>query len=958
MASRGDAMIATAPQIKEVISFGPFSLIASERLLTKDGALIELSARALDILVVLLSHPNKVVSKRDLLAQVWPDVVVEEGSLRFHMTYLRKALGDGKAGARYIATLPGRGYCFVAPVSRPDSQLDNTPVAASKFPHANLPSRLSRVVGRDEDVLKLAAQLNASRFVTIVGAGGVGKTTVAIAVGHHLIDVFSGALLFVDLGMLSDPGLVTAGMASMLGLSVQSNDATPSLIAYLRSKRILLILDTCEHLVEAVAPLAASIIDAAPQVHILATSREALRVDGEHIYRLDALACPPDDPGLTAAAVRAFPATQLFMERAAASGARLDVSDAEALIVASICRKLDGVALAIELAARRVESYGLQQTATLLDQRLTLLWVGSRTAPPRQKTLQATLDWSFGLLTELERMVLRRLAVFVGHFTLDAALEVVTGATLDRSTVLGAVDSLVAKSIVATSPLGAMMRYRLLDTTRDYAREIGIDAADATDLSIRHATYFRRWLEQSGKEWSTSSSGIERASHFAAINNVRAALEWCFSPEGNAEVGVNLAAAAVQVFLAMSLLPECHRWSQHALLALDKTGTGGLTEMYLQAALGFSSSQIYGESNAVTEALSRSLAIAEQHGDTAYQVGLLNMEHISHARRGDLRTSLEYARRCGAIAETSDDLTVKALAHAMLGRALQVTGDLAGSRAELDSLMRILSQSHRGPVLLSYDPHYHSYIALARTLWLQGYPTQALELARQGVEASEAMGHPAALALVLAGAASVFLWAGDLDNAQYHTDLSLSHAEANALGPLVAIGQGRKAELAILRGNTKAGVKDLQATLDRLHAVRHEVLTTEFNIALAQGLAALGRPDEGKALIDESIRQVEVSGEMFYMPELLRIKGGLLLSMEKPDVREVETCFNESLVLSRRQGARAWELRTARDLAKHLADQGQSKNGRTLLQSVYAEFKEGFETADLKAAEALLTTLR
>ncbi|KJC55807.1 transcriptional regulator [Bradyrhizobium sp. LTSPM299] len=951
-------MIAAAARTKEVISFGPFSLIVSERLLTNDGTPIELSARALDILVVLLSHPNEIVGKKELLAQVWPDVIVEEGSLRFHMTYLRKALGDGKAGARYIATLPGRGYCFVAPVSRSAGQRGDTPIVASIFPHANLPSRQSRVVGRDDDILKLSAQLNASRFVTIVGAGGVGKTTVAIAVGHHLVDAFSGALLFVDLGTLSDPTLVTTGMASMLGLSVQSNDATPSLIAYLRNKRILLILDTCEHLVEAVAPLAARIIDAAPQVHILATSREALRVDGEHIYRLDALACPPDDPGLTAAAVRAFPATQLFMERAAASGARLDVSDAEVLIVASICRKLDGVALAIELAARRVESHGLQQTATLLDQRLTLLWVGSRTAPPRQKTLQATLDWSFGLLTELERIVLRRLAVFVGHFTLDAALEVVTGATLDRSTVLGAVDSLVAKSIVATNPLGAMMRYRLLDTTRDYAREIGIDAADATDLSIRHATYFRRWLEQSGKEWSTSSSGIERASHFAAINNVRAALEWCFSPEGNAEVGVSLAAAAVQVFLAMSLLPECHRWSQHALLALDKTGAGGLTEMYLQAALGFSSSQIYGESNAVTEALSRSLAIAEQHGDTAYQVGLLNMEHISHARRGDLRTSLEYARRCGAIAETSDDLTVKALAHAMLGRALQVTGDLAGSRAELDSLMRILSQSHRGPVLLSYDPHYHSYIALARTLWLQGYPTQALELARQGVEASEAMGHPAALALVLAGAASVFLWAGDLDNAQYHTDLSLSHAEANALGPLVAIGQGRKAELAILRGNTKAGVKDLQATLERLHAARHEVLTTEFNIAVAQGLAALGRPDEGKALIDESIRQVEVSGEMFYMPELLRIKGGLLLSMEKPDVREVETCFNESLVLSRRQGVRAWELRTARDLAKHLADQGQSKNGRTLLQSVYAEFKEGFETADLKAAEALLTTLR
>jgi hypothetical protein len=237
----------------------------------------------------------------------------------------------------------------------------------------------------------------------------------------------------------------------------------------------------------------------------------------------------------------------------------------------------------------------------------------------------------------------------------------------------------------------------------------------------------------------------------------------------------------------------------------------------------------------------------------------------------------------------------------MLGRGLQVTGDLAGSRVELDSLMRILSQFSRGLTLL-YDPHYHSYIALARTLWLQGYPTQALELARQGVEASEAMGHPAALALVLAGTASILLWTGDLDSAQYYTDLSLSYAETNSFGPLVAIGQGRRAELTILRGDAKAGVKDLQATFERLHAARHEVLTTEFNIALAQGLAALGRADEGTAVIDESIRQVEFSGEFFYMPELIRVKGGLLLSIRQPDQREAEVCFKQSLELSRGSG--------------------------------------------------------
>ena len=297
---------------------------------------------------------------------------------------------------------------------------------AANFPHANLPSRLSRMVGREEDVLRLSAQLTASRIVSIVGAGGIGKTTVAIAVGHHLSAAFDGAALFVDFGMLSDPNLVAPGVASMLGLAVGSDDVRPSLMAYLRDKRILLILDTCEHLIDAVATLAAGIIEAAPQVHILTTSREALRIEGNASTSWMPLACPPDDPEITAAAVLSFPATQLFIERAAASGVSLDIGDADARIVASICRKLDGVALALELAARRVETCGLPQTAALLDQHLTLGWLGSRTAPPRQKTLQATLDWSFGLLTEPERMVLRRLAVFVGHFTLDAALEVVT----------------------------------------------------------------------------------------------------------------------------------------------------------------------------------------------------------------------------------------------------------------------------------------------------------------------------------------------------------------------------------------------------------------------------------------------------------------------------------------------------------------------------------------------------
>ncbi len=311
-----------------------------------------------------------------------------------------------------------------------------------------------------------------------MGSGGVGKTTVAVAIAHDLLEAFAGSVLFVDLAALLDADLAAISLASMLGLSVQSDDPVPGLIAYLRDKKIVLILDNCEHIIEAAASLAERIFLAAPQVHILATSREALRVQGERVHRLAPLSFPPDDPGLTAAIALTFPAVQLFLERAEASGIRLDLNDSDAAIVASICRRLDGVPLAIELAAGRVEAYGLLETATLLEQRLTLPWLGQRTAPPRQKTLQATLDWSYGLLSEPERVVLRKLAVFVGHFTLEAAQAVVTSATIDQVLVLGAIGSLVAKSMVSTNRVGSTMRYRLLDTTRAYALEINVDEAE------------------------------------------------------------------------------------------------------------------------------------------------------------------------------------------------------------------------------------------------------------------------------------------------------------------------------------------------------------------------------------------------------------------------------------------------------------------------------------------------
>jgi predicted ATPase/DNA-binding winged helix-turn-helix (wHTH) protein len=940
-------------QTKEIVSFASFKFIANERLLLKDGAPVELGARAFDILAALLSRPNQVVSKGDLLALVWPNVTVEEGSLRFHMANLRKVLGDGNDGAHYITTVAGRGYCFVARVSRWSDRSRMPPVSA--FSHANLPDRLEGMVGRDDDVVKLSALLTSKRIVTIVGSGGVGKTTAAIAVGHHMIGAFSGDVLMADLSMLNAPNQVATALASILGLSVPFDDATSGLTAYLRDKRILLILDTCEHLIEAVAALTSTILMAAHQVHILATSRETLQVEGENVYRLDPLACPPTGVGITAAFAQTFPAPKLFVERAVASGAQLDFSDAEAAIVVAICRKLDGVALAIELAARQVGAHGMHQTAAQLDQQLTLLWVGPRTAPQRQKTLQATLDWSCGLLSEAERRVLRRLAVFVGHFPLDAALAVVTSPAINASLVLAAIDSLAGKSMIATSPSGATIRYRLLDTTRAYALHLETDDTETAALPVRHAGYYRQWLEQAGGGWSAVMSGPDRTLYFAGLNNVRAALEWCFGANGDAEIGIGLAVAAAPLFLAISLLTECQRWSEKALHALDDIARGSAEEMRLQATLGMSLTFLHGMSDAARVALDRSLAIAEARGDTLNKLQLLGQLHMFHVRTGNFNAALQCARRSTDVSRNLLDPAATGLARCFLGISLSYLCDLDDARVEIEKALLHGGGGRTHQVSLGFDHTNMAAAYLARTLWLQGYPVQAIDRARQTVKDAAGLGHPITLCIALMWAVSVFLWTGDLQSAEDHVDWLASLAENYSLAPYIALGHGYKGELVIRRGNPGAGVEMLRSCLEDLLHARHAVLATPFKIALAEGLAAIGQCAEGLALLDEIGRLVEANGDLCYMPEVLRVKGVLLLSM--PSAHEAEKCFRQSLELSRRKRARAWELRTTNDLVALMISQGHRDAARSLLQPVFRQFQEGLETEDLKVAESLLVSL-
>jgi predicted ATPase/DNA-binding winged helix-turn-helix (wHTH) protein len=944
---------------KGAVSFGPFRLLPAERLLEKDGIPLRLGGRALDILIFLVERAGEVVSKKDLVARVWADVTVDEGSLRTHIAALRKALGDGQSGSRYVTNVAGRGYCLVAPISRsnaPDAAHAET-TASSQF--QTLPARLTRMVGREENIKKIAEELSTKRFVSVVGPGGIGKTTVAVEVGHTLLAAFDGAVHFLDLGSLNDARLVPGALALTLGLPIHSDTPAPSLLTFLKDKRMLLILDSCERVLETLAALTESIFSEAPQVHILATSRESLRVEGERVHRLFPLDCPPEEDGLKASEALAFPAAQLFIERVAANSSQFQLSDSDAPIVSEICRKLDGIALAIELAAGQANAYGIRGIATLLDDRFRLSWQGRRTALPRHQTLSAALDWSYNLLSEFEREILRRLAVFIGSFALDAARSVVAGDGIDEAQVVIAIVDLVAKSLLSSDAAAAPMRYRLLDTTRAYVLGKPIYSEKADALARRHAVYWCHFLERAGAASSSSPKveGIVLSS--GHIGDVRAALEWSFSARGDLAVGTSLAAASAPFFLEMSLLTECHRWTERAILALDDTSIGTRREMELQASLGVSLMFTQGNKEEVRTAFTRGLELAEALGDPYSQLPLLRGLHIYLTRIRDFRRALVVGQRSKTVAEGLNDRAGAMMADWMLGVAHHLLGNQADAIVHCESAMtRAPTRRWSNIIRLGYDHRIIALVAFARALWLRGYSNKAVEVARYTVKEAELLRHPLTLCISMIWTVYVFLWSGDWLSAEEIIERIIAHAAKHSLGPYHAVGLGLKGELSINRGAAEDGIQLLRGCLESLHASRHEILTTVFASDLAQGLALTGQCDEALATINGAIDRVGGTGESFDMPEMLRIKGHILVSSARFDPPDAENCLLQSLERARKQSALAWELRTATSLARLWSAGNRAEDGLELLARVYAKFTEGLDTTDLSVAKHLMDELR
>ena len=504
----------------DAILFGPFQLLPQQRLLLEGDRTVQVGSRALEILIALLRTPGELVGKDQLMARVWPKTFVESANLTVHIAALRRALNDGQAGNRYLINIPGRGYRFVAPVRREKVEVLPSPGNAAFFSY-NLPRPVTQLIGRRDVITKLKGQLSYQRLVTVAGPGGIGKTSVALAVAEKLARKYDHGVCMIDLASLKEPHLVPGAIAAGLGIKEPSQHPMADVIATLAGRQMLLLLDNCEHLIGAGAEAANDILQRAPNVHILASSREPMRVEGEHVYRLAQLEVPPASASLSAVEALAFPSVQLFVERAAETLGAFKIDDAEASVVAEICRRLGGVPLAIELAAARVGTLGIQGIATHLDNSLrVLLTHGHRTTHPRQQSMRATLDWSYVLLTELEQVILRRVSVLDGSFTLPAIVAIAADANYSESDIIAGVLDLVAKSMIMADQSTVDVHFSLLETTRAYAR-IKLEESDERDAAYRRRIEYKRDRSRNNTHASFSFSEIRQTHPNKAITQRR-----------------------------------------------------------------------------------------------------------------------------------------------------------------------------------------------------------------------------------------------------------------------------------------------------------------------------------------------------------------------------------------------------------------------------------------------------
>ncbi|RCW81279.1 ATP-binding protein [Phyllobacterium bourgognense] len=939
-------------------SFGPYVLVPERQSLMRDQTAVRVGSRALEILAVLIERPGELVGKAELVSRVWPDTFVEESNLKVNVAALRRALGDAPDGTQYIATMSGRGYRFVFPV-RISGQSD-MPVTA-KFQGTrthNLPVSTTRLVGRGDAVNAIRCAVEVSRLLTIVGPGGVGKTRFALAIAAQLTAAFDHGIWFVDLATVYDATLVPTSIATAMGLRVHSANIKAAVAAFAADREFMLVLDNCEHVIEAVASCAETLLAAAAKVRILATSREPMRVLGEQVYRLPPLETPPEVSELSAAQALAFPAVELFVDRAVGSRGEFKLSDGNAPVVAEICRRLDGLPLAIELAAPRLDAFNTRELLDLLAEQSHVL-SDRRCGDPRHHTLAAMLDWSYGLLAEPERVLLRRLSVFADAFSLESACAVAVDKGRARSECIHGVANLVAKSLVSTERRELGTHYRLLDTTRKYALQKLAESGEADSLRRRHAEHLLELAKRAEVEWKIRPTAHWLAEYGRKMDDIRSALGWAFSGNRNVAIGVALTVAALPFWEHLSLVEECRARVEDALNSSYADFRSVRDDLKLHLALGTTLLHTRGPLPEVNAAWTTALGSAEVLNDTEYMLRCLWGLCDYFTWTGDHQAALGMADQIRKLATDRGDLDARNNVDRQTGTALRYLGEFAEARRHLERMIaRYVPPATRSDIArFQLDPRSAARGTLANVTWLQGHPDKAVAMAQRQLEEAGAAQHALALCnAIVHTTCPIALLTGDLAAAERLLVGIEAHVEEHAMTIWGAMSRCLRAEW-LLQSGDPSGLAMLRGALDELLAIGFRMRCPFYIGVYAAGLGDHGDVDAGQTAIGEAVALSASTGEIWCMPELLRTKADLLRKESVNRIAEAEALYMQALDLARRQGALSWELRAATALAEHWLRSDQGAKAGSLLAPIYRRFDEGFATRDLVSARTLLDTL-
>ena len=940
------------------MSFGPFELWPDRRLLLRDSYPLKIGGRAFDLLHIFVDRAGGVVTKGELIDFVWPNVFVHDTNLKVTISSLRRLLGETAPHPTYIATIPGRGYRFIAPVialAEPTAE----PFFAPVPPELSRLPPLGEIVGRGREIGAAVEMLGQRRMVSIVGPGGIGKSTVAIAAARRLSEAFPDGVYFVDLSLTQDDQLVPTVVASALGVRGSPTDVTAAVVESVVNRRKLILLDNCEHVVRGVQALASRILESGAASRLLLTSRERIGTRDETLLLLGALPFPEGGVARTSEDALKYPAIQLFLLRAL-EWTEFEFRPEQAAVISQICKSLDGLPLALELVAAQLNRHEPEDLLALLDSHLATFDNRNSEAPSRQQTLWATLDWSYRLLAADEALVFRFLSVFAGAFDLEGVLAVMGPFGLDAYRVTITVGSLVSKSLVVAQVEDSVMNYRLLDSARGYAAEQARQDGRLQAARENYALYLASLLEKAGEEWVWREVTDWRSRYKPQLNELRQALDWCFGEGDRPDLGVRLTTAALLLWDEHSGVLEARGRIEQALAYAD--GAEGRCDLQSMARLtrahawGFLyAEQISPESVGKWNAAIR---YAEQAGDVETQLRAfwgyaVYLSHTGHCEQAliFLDRFRELAIQIGENSVLPDGEWLYAQTEIYLARlgsarerfeALAKANPLAGARTRV------------GRFVVDRCMTVRTYLALV--LWITGEPTRALAFADEVSNFDEEAQHLISQIVHVAWTRlPIALWNHDWLALSELTTTLRSLLEIENIAVWYPVLQFHQALVEYYAGD-KDAVQDIRKAVDGVRASNLILRLPAYLGVLAELLRQDGRLLEARDVIDEALAAADRYDMHWCTPELLRISAGVRLACG--DRLAAIEKFGEAAAAALAIGANHFALRAANDLAEAYLGEGRAQPAIDALAPIYQTYTEGFETFDMVRASTVLDRAR